>query len=258
MKKLMDMEILENIRIAKDVYRMKLRGEELCFSEMMAGCFLNIKVGTGSELLLRRPISIFDADEKEKTLSIIYKVVGRGTERMSGMKTGDLLSVLGPLGQGFPIQDESGRVLLVGGGVGVPPLYELGKRLKAKGMEVTTVLGFRDEESIFLREDFERLGPLYIATEDGSYGTEGYVTDAIREMDPSFDTLYACGPKAMLRALDERYAQIKKGFLSFEERMACGIGACYGCMTETKAGLKRVCKDGPVFRLGEMKYDSVL
>lgn len=255
MKRLMNMEILENTGIAKDVYRMMLRAKEQDFGQMMAGCFLNIKVESGSELLLRRPISIFETDECEKTISIIYKVLGKGTALMSGLKAGQFLSVLGPLGTGFPVQDDSRKVLLVGGGVGVPPLYELGKRLRERGIEVTTVLGFRDEESIFCKEDFEQLGPTHIATEDGSCGTKGYVTDAIKERDLNFDTLYACGPKLMLRALDEGYRETKKGFLSFEERMACGIGACYGCMTETKDGLKRVCKDGPVFRLGEVKYD---
>lgn len=255
MSKLMNMQILENVSIARDVYKMKLEAEELSYNEMMAGSFLNIKVGSGSELLLRRPISIFETNEREKTISIIYKVLGKGTRLMGMMKAGEILSVLGPLGTGFPIQDESRKVLLVGGGVGVPPLYELGKRLIEKGIMVETVLGFRDEESIFCKEDFEKLGPLYIATEDGTYGTKGYVTDAIREKDISFDTIYACGPKLMLRALDEAYRETKKGFLSFEERMACGIGACYGCMTETKEGLKRVCKDGPVFKLGEVRYD---
>lgn len=255
MSKLMNMEILENAGIAKDVYKLVLRAKEQDFGQMMAGCFLNIKVGTGSELLLRRPISIFETDECEKTISIIYKVLGKGTALMSGLKAGQFLSVLGPLGTGFPIQDESRKVLLVGGGVGVPPLYELGKRLREKGIEVETVLGFRDEESIFCREDFEQLGPTHIATEDGSCGTKGYVTDAIKERNLNFDTIYACGPKLMLRALDEGYRETKKGFLSFEERMACGIGACYGCMTETKDGLKRVCKDGPVFKLGEVRYE---
>lgn len=255
MSKLMNMEILENAGIAKDVYKLVLRAKEQDFGQMMAGCFLNIKVGTGSELLLRRPISIFETDECEKTISIIYKVLGKGTALMSGLKAGQFLSVLGPLGTGFPIQDESGKVLLVGGGVGVPPLYELGKRLREKGIEVETVLGFRDEESIFCKEDFEQLGPTHIATEDGSCGTKGYVTDAIKERNLNFDTIYACGPKLMLRALDEGYRETKKGFLSFEERMACGIGACYGCMTETKDGLKRVCKDGPVFKLGEVRYE---
>ncbi len=255
MSKLMNMQILENELIAKDVFKMKLQAEEMSFSEIIAGCFFNIKVGSGLELLLRRPISIFETDEKDKTVTIIYKVLGKGTKLMSSMKEGDLLSVLGPLGSGFPIQNESTRVLLAGGGVGVPPLYELGKRLKENGIQVETVLGFRDEASIFCKEDFEKLGPLHITTEDGSYGTKGYVTDAIRERKISFDTIYACGPKLMLRALDEAFHESKKGFLSFEERMACGIGACYGCMTETKEGLKRVCRDGPVFKLGEITYE---
>ena len=255
MIKVMNMEILGNEPIAKEVYKMELRARELDFKEMMPGCFLNIRVGSGTELLLRRPISIFEADEENATLSIIYKVLGKGTKNLSLMKPGEMLDVLGPLGTGFPIQDEAMKVLLVGGGVGVPPLYELGKRLVGKGIKVETVLGFRDEESIFCEEDFRKLGPLYITTEDGSYGTRGYVTDVIKEKEIDFDTLYACGPKLMLKSLDETYKDTKKGFLSFEERMACGIGACYGCMTETKEGLRRVCKDGPVFGLGEVRYE---
>lgn len=255
MSKLMKMQILTNESIAKKVFRMKLSAEEVDFKTLSPGTFLNIRVGKGREPLLRRPISIFDAEEKEKTLTIIYKVLGRGTELMSFLKEGEFLDVLGPLGTGFPVQDESRKVLLAGGGVGVPPLYELGKRLKENGVEIVTVLGFKDEASVFCQEDFLKLGEVLIATEDGSVGVKGYVTDAIREMGEDFDALYACGPRAMLRSLDEAYQHTKKGYLSFEERMACGIGACYGCMTETKDGLKRVCKDGPVFILGEVVYE---
>jgi len=255
MSKVMKMKILTNESIAKKVFRMKLSAEEVDFKTLSPGTFLNIRVGKGMEPLLRRPISIFDADEKEKNLTIIYKVMGRGTDLMSFLKEGENLDVLGPLGTGFPVQDESRKVLLAGGGVGVPPLYELGKRLRENGVEVVTVLGFKDEASVFCQEDFLKLGKVWIATEDGSVGVKGYVTDAIREMGEDFDTLYACGPRAMLRSLDEAYQDTKKGYLSFEEGMACGIGACYGCMTETKDGLKRVCKDGPVFRLGEVVYE---
>jgi len=255
MSKLLKLKILENKEIAKEVYMMKIYSKELDFKDFLPGTFINIKVGSGADPMLRRPISIFETNKEERTISIIYKVMGRGTELMSLMKEGELLDVLGPLGTGFPIQDESRKVLLVGGGVGVPPLYELGKRLRENGVEVETILGFRDSDSIFCEKDFKKLGPVHIATEDGSYGTHGYVTDAIREKNPEFDTIYACGPKLMLKALDETYSETKKGFLSFEERMACGIGACYGCMVDTKDGLKRVCKDGPVFRLGEVTYE---
>jgi len=255
MSKMMKLKIIENEEIAKEVYKMLLYSKELDFKDFLPGTFINIKVGSGADPLLRRPISIFETNKEEGTISIIYKVMGRGTELMSLMKEGELLDILGPLGTGFPIQDESRKVLLVGGGVGVPPLYELGKRLRESGVEVVTVLGFRDAESIFCEKDFQKLGPIHIATENGSYGTRGYVTDAIREKNPEFDTIYACGPKLMLKALDETYRETKKGFLSFEERMACGIGACYGCMVDTKDGLKRVCKDGPVFRLGEVTYE---
>jgi dihydroorotate dehydrogenase electron transfer subunit len=171
------------------------------------------------------------------------------------MGSGEMINIHGPLGTGFPLMETGETVLLVGGGVGIPPLHELGVRLREKGVRVVTVLGFRDGRSVFCLEDFKRLGDLHVATEDGSAGTKGYVTDVIEQNHIEFDVIYACGPKAMLKSLDLKYQDAKKGYLSFEERMACGIGACYGCMAETKEGLKRVCKDGPVFRLGEIVYE---
>lgn len=255
MKKIHHMVIIENREIALETYRMTLHAQGVDFSTLEAGTFLNIRVEEGDGLMLRRPISIHEADEKAKTLSVIYKTVGEGTRKMSRMKAGGTLDVFGPLGTGFPILSDAKSVLLVGGGVGIPPLYELGKRLKGKGVTVTTVLGLRNKESLFALEEFRNLGDVLVATEDGSLGTKGFVTDAIAAADPQFDCIYACGPKGMLRALDLAYQGKKEGYLSFEERMACGIGACYGCMTKTKDGLKRVCKDGPVFRLGEVDYE---
>lgn len=251
-KKLSQMTILSNENIAKDTYKMMLDSKEVDFN-FLSGTFLNIKLNTG-KFILRRPISIYEADETNKTITIIYKVLGEGTKELTNYKKGEVLSVLGPLGTGFPIQDESQNVLLVGGGVGVPPLYELAKRLKKLGKNITCVLGFRDKESVFSEEDFKKIAKVIICTDDGSYGYHGLVTDAIDKNNVEFDTLYSCGPLMMLKSLDEKYRDSKKGYLSFEERMACGIGACYGCMTETKNGLKRVCKDGPVFKLGEAKY----
>lgn len=248
------MQIKENINIAKDTFRMTFSAGEEHLRLFTPGCFIHIKLKDDA-YLLRRPISLFEVNPEAKTLSIIYKVLGEGTKLMSKLFAGDTLDILGPLGTGFPIQNDSRQVLLVGGGVGVPPLYELGRRLQQKGVKITSVLGFSDKESIYALSEFEALGEVYVSTVDGSYGTKGTVMDILNQEPISFDTLYSCGPKGMLKALDEAFYGKKEGFLSFEERMACGIGACYGCMMDTKQGLKRICKDGPVFALGEAVYE---
>ena len=248
------MQIMENVRIARDTYRMSLRSDESDLERFTPGCFVHIKINDGA-YLLRRPISLYEIDPAKKLVRIIYKVLGKGTLKMSNMAVGEALNVLGPLGSGFPIQNESRSVLLAGGGVGVPPLYELGQRLKANGVTITSVLGFQDKDSVYALKEFEELGDVYVSTMDGSFGQKGTIMDILYKEEIEFDTLYSCGPAGMLKALDIQYQGKKQGFLSFEERMACGIGACYGCMLNTKAGLKRVCKDGPVFALGEVSYE---
>ena len=255
MKKIQqDLKILANDEIAKETYKMILDARELDRT-IEAGMFFDLTV-PDAKYILKRPISVFFVDPVKKEISLIYKIMGDGTRVLAGMKTGDLIEVMGPLGNGFPIQNDSDEILLIGGGVGVPPLFELGCRLKAAGKKVTTVLGFRDKASVFCEADFKSLGDTIICTDDGSYGYHGLVTGAITQHQLEFDTLYACGPGPMLKAVDLTYRTTKQGYLSFEERMACGIGACYGCMTETKDGLKRVCKDGPVFKLGEAVYND--
>ena len=244
-----DLKILANDEIAKDTYKMTLDAT-LLDTPVEPGTFFNLTV-PNQKYILKRPISIFSVEPKNQTISLIYKIMGDGTRAFSKMVAGNRIEVMGPLGSGFPIQDDSQAILLIGGGVGVPPLYELGCRLKAAGKQVTAVLGFRDRESVFCEADFKKLGDTIICTDDGSYGYHGLVTAAIRHHELQFDTLYACGPALMLKSVDMAYRDSKVGYLSFEERMACGIGACYGCMTPTKEGLKRVCKDGPVFKLGE-------
>lgn len=248
------MQVIENKMIARDTYRMSLLAKVQDLRQFVAGCFINIKVGQGA-LLLRRPISLYEVDPKKARIGIIYKVVGQGTAYLAGLRPGADLNVLGPLGTGFPIQSQSQSVLLAGGGVGVPPLYELGKRLQARGVAITSVLGFQDKDSLYGLAEFESLGPVYVSTMDGSYGHKGTIMAILDQEEIDFETLYACGPLPMLKALDLKYQGQKEGYLSFEERMACGIGACYACMVETKAGLKRVCKDGPVFALGEVTYE---
>lgn len=252
-KKISLMKVLANEKIAKDTFKLKLDSGDGEFA-YPAGTFLNIRLNSGL-FILRRPISIFEYDEAARIVTVIYKIMGEGTLELSRVKAGDRLDVMGPLGNGFPIFAEPGKVLLIGGGVGVPPLYELGKRLKAEGREVVSVLGFRDSESIFAREEFAALGDTYICTDDGSCGFHGNVAMGAEHHGITFDVLYGCGPLPMLKAIDLKYRDSKPGYLSFEERMACGIGACYACMTRTKDGLKRVCKDGPVFKMGEAVYE---
>lgn len=247
-----ELDILANEAIARETFRLVLKAPDI--DTVNPGTFFNLTVPDG-RFILKRPISVFSTDPQEKTISFIYKIMGEGTRSLSQARPGDVIQVIGPLGNGFPIQDDAERILLIGGGVGVPPLYELGCRLKAAGKQITSVLGFRDRESVFCEAEFTSLGDTYICTDDGSYGFAGLVTDAVEANDIDFDTIYACGPRAMLKAVDLKYKETKTGYLSFEERMACGIGACYGCMTPTRDGLKRVCKDGPVFRLGEALYD---
>lgn len=245
--------VLAHTEIASETYRLTLDSSSID-EEILPGTFFNLTV-PDRRFILKRPISVFAVEKDKSQLVFIYKIMGQGTKSLTSLKVGEEICVLGPLGSGFPIQDESETILLIGGGVGVPPLYELGCRLKAKGKKVVSVLGFKNQASVFCEAEFKQLGRTIICTDDGSYGFAGLVTQAIEAEMINFDTLYACGPRPMLKAVDLRWRDEKKGYLSFEERMACGIGACYGCMTDTKDGLKRVCKEGPVFRLGEVRYD---
>ena len=212
------------------------------------GQFVNIEL---EGLYLRRPISICDWDDK--TITIIYKIVGKGTEQMSQMQPGVELDVLTGLGNGFnpePAVDNA-KSLLVGGGVGVPPLYHLAKVLLAAGRKVSVVLGFNTAAEVFYAEEFRALGAdVYVSTADGSMGVKGFVTDAIREAAIDFDYFYSCGPLPMLKALCG--CTDKPGELSFEERMGCGFGACMGCSCKTLTGNKRICKEGPVMRREEI------
>ena len=211
-----------------------------------SGEFINIEL---SGKFLRRPISIADYDER--TITIIYKVVGRGTEQMKGMQAGEVLDILTGLGNGFSTDNDAKRPLLVGGGVGVPPMYNLCKRLQGEGKKPMVILGFNTAAEIFYADEFRALGvDVYVSTADGSEGTKGFVTDVIREKALEFDYLYTCGPLPMLKALYD--ATESPAEFSFEERMCCGFGACMGCSCKTKYGNKRICKDGPVLKREEI------
>ncbi|MEE0970046.1 MAG: dihydroorotate dehydrogenase electron transfer subunit [Clostridia bacterium] len=239
-------EIKENIKIADSVYRMTLCGDT---EGIRCGQFVNIKL---DGLYLRRPISVCDVEE-DGTLVLIYKVVGKGTERMSGM-TGGRLDILTQLGNGYDISRSGGKPLLIGGGVGVPPLYMLAKKLISDGKNVTVILGFNTKTEIFYENEFRAIGAsVYVATADGSYGTRGFVTDVLSELGSDFTYFYTCGPEPMLRAVAN--ATAFDGEMSFEERMGCGFGACMGCSCKTLAGNKRICKDGPVMRKEEIIWN---
>ena len=238
--------IAKNAPLTPLIYEMQLVGDVSGVER--AGQFVEIAL---EGLYLRRPISVCNFEEGR--LTIIYKVVGKGTDLMSQMAEGTELDVLTGLGNGFDIDHECQRPLLVGGGVGVPPLYRLTRDLVAKGREVTVILGFNTESEIFYKEEFESLGAkVIVATADGSVGVKGFVTDAIRESGVEYDYFYSCGPLPMLKALCE--ATTTSGEVSLEERMGCGFGVCMGCSIQTASGAKRVCKDGPVFKKEEVLW----
>lgn len=249
--------IVSQKEIAKQIFELRVTGS-LVTQMTTPGQFVHIKVNDGLDPLLRRPISIADVDIEKKELTMIYRAVGKGTKLLSRRAAGEKLDVLGPLGNGFCDAEakEGETALLVGGGIGVPPLYYLSKKLAEKGVNVVHVLGFSGKDDIFYEEKFSELGQTYVATVDGSYGIKGMVTDVIEKEALEFDVLYACGPVPMLKALDEKYRH-QRGFISLEERMGCGIGACFACVCHLQndssdKAYKKICSDGPVFRLGEV------
>ena len=236
--------ILSNEPLTPAVYRMVLEGDTQYITR--SGQFINIEL---EGKFLRRPISVSDYDDKSVT--IIYKVVGRGTEQMKGMVAGQKLDILTGLGNGFNTENSGNRPLLVGGGVGVPPMYNLCKRLLSEGKRPVVIIGFNTKDEVFYYEEFKALGvDVYCSTADGSFGSKGFVTDVIRGEGLEFDYLYTCGPLPMLKALYD--ATTVDGEYSFEERMGCGFGACMGCTCKTKYGNKRICKDGPVLKRDEI------
>lgn len=233
--------IIENIKIAKDVYKMLLRGDTSAI--INAGEFVNIQL---DGFYLRRPISVCDVEGD--VLTLIYKVVGKGTQAMSEMPEGTVLRILTGLGNGYDLTPAGEYPLLVGGGVGVPPMYLLAKRLLAQGKKVSVVLGFNTADEVFYEDEFKALGcEVQVTTVDGSHGVKGFVTDALPERYTYF---YTCGPMPMFRALNK--AVTTSGQFSFEERMGCGFGACMGCSCKTLTGNKRICKDGPVLKKEEI------
>ena len=238
-------EIIENTALTSNVYRMRLAGDTSAITA--PGQFVNIKL---EGKFLRRPISVCDCKPGE--LTIVYKVVGKGTEQMANMHVADELDILTGLGNGYDLTVSGDKPLLLGGGVGVPPMYMLAKQLIAKGKDVTVILGFNKEDEIFYEMEFRALGAnVIVATADGSYGVKGFVTDALPE---DYSYFYTCGPEPMLKAVWK--ATKTSGQMSFEERMGCGFGACMGCSCKTLTGYKRICREGPVMRKEEILWEN--
>ena len=236
--------ILDNIALTQNVFKMVLSGDTSAITA--PGQFVNIQL---DGLFLRRPISVCDYDES--TLTIIYKVVGKGTEAMSQMISGDRLDILTGLGNGYDLSLSGDAPVLLGGGVGVPPMYNLAKKLVAQGKSVSVILGFNTAGEVFYENEFKALGcDVQVTTVDGSYGKKGFVTDALPE---EYTYFYTCGPEPMLKAVYK--ATHTSGQISFEERMGCGFGACMGCSCKTLTGYKRICKEGPVMKKEEILWD---
>jgi len=238
-------EIIENTPLTENVYKMVLDGDVSAITA--PGQFVNIQL---DGLYLRRPISV--CDTTKTTLTIIYKVVGKGTKQMAKMKTGKL-DVLTGLGNGYDLTVSGDRPVLLGGGVGVPPMYKLAKQLLAEGKQVRVVLGFNTKDEVFYEDEFKALGAdVTVTTVDGSYGLKGFVTDALKGIEYTY--FYTCGPEPMLKAVYK--ATSTSGQMSFEKRMGCGFGACMGCSCKTITGYKRICKEGPVMRKEEILWED--
>ena len=238
-------EIISNTALTENVFKMVLRGDTSAITA--PGQFVNIQL---DGLYLRRPISVCDVQGDD--LTIIYKVVGKGTKRMSQMSSGKL-DVLTGLGNGYDLTLSGDKPVLMGGGVGVPPMYLLAKRLIAQGKKLKVILGFNTESEMFYEKEFKALGcDVTVTTVDGSYGMKGFVTDALKTMDYTY--FYTCGPEPMLKAIYK--ASVTSGQMSFEKRMGCGFGACMGCSCKTITGYKRICKEGPVMKKEEILWED--
>lgn len=251
-------QVLGQEKMADGIYSLWLYAENTA-KNALPGQFISMYSADGSRLL-PRPISLCEIEQKEGKLRVVYRVAGAGTEEFSRLKQGDTVDILGPLGNGFPLSEAQGKkVFLMGGGIGIPPMLEVAKALKGKA-DIQAVLGYRNSQ-MFLASEFEACAPVAVATEDGSAGTRGNVLDAVRENALEGEMIFACGPAPMLRALKAYAKEMQmECFISLEERMACGIGACLACVCQSRdvddhshVHNKRICKDGPVFRAEEVE-----
>lgn len=246
------MKVVAQEKIAPAIYELVLEGEMV--EAMKAGQFLHLRVPDDAHLL-RRPISISSIDKVKKQCHLIYRIEGSGTAIFSTLKAGDSLDVMGPQGNGFDLSelDQRSRVLLVGGGIGVPPLLEVAKQLDERGVDVTTVLGFSTKDAVILENELARYSKVFVTTDDGSYGIKGNVSVVIKELDSEFDAVYSCGAPGMMKYINQTFYEHSRAYLSLESRMACGMGACYACVLkvpDSETISQRVCEDGPVFKTG--------
>ncbi|BAS46355.1 dihydroorotate dehydrogenase electron transfer subunit [Staphylococcus schleiferi] len=245
--------VISNQNIADRIYELKVSGPAVADLKQ-PGQFVHIKTGEGSLHMLRRPISICEIDQESNSFTMLFRAEGEGTKRIAALHEGDEIDILAPLGNGFPVDKAKRKALLVGGGIGVPPLYELSKQLNQNGIETVHVLGFRSSKDVFYENHFKALGETHIVTEDGSKGEKGFVTTVIDQLPIDYDIFYTCGPKPMLKALNELEAlKDVPGYISLEERMGCGIGACFACVCHVPnhpTDYVKVCTDGPVFERG--------
>ena len=246
------MKVVAQDEIAPAIYDLVLEGEMV--EAMRAGQFLHLRVPDDARLL-RRPISISSIDKSKRQCHLIYRIEGSGTAIFSTLKAGDSLDVMGPQGNGFDLSelDQRSRVLLVGGGIGVPPLLEVAKQLHECEVEITTVLGFATKDAVILEDELARYSKVFVTTDDGSYGIKGNVSVVIKELDSEFDAVYSCGAPGMMKYINQTFYEHPRAYLSLESRMACGMGACYACVLkvpDSETISQRVCEDGPVFKTG--------
>ena len=246
------MRVVSQEEIATAIFELVLEGEMI--EAMKAGQFLHLRVPDDAHLL-RRPISISSIDKPNNQCHLIYRVEGSGTAIFSRLKADDFLDVMGPQGNGFDLSelDDYCKVLLVGGGIGVPPLLEVAKQLHERCVEITTVLGFSTRNAVILDDQLAKYGQVYVTTDDGSHGIKGNVSAVINEFDTEFDAIYSCGAPGMMKYINQTFHDHPRAYLSLESRMACGMGACYACVLkvpDNETFSQRVCEDGPVFKTG--------
>ena len=246
------MRVVSQEEIAPAIFELVLQGEMV--EAMKAGQFLHLRVPDDAHLL-RRPISISSIDKLKKQCHLIYRIEGSGTAIFSSLKPGDSLDVMGPQGNGFDLSglNKDSKILLVGGGIGVPPLLEVAKQLHERGVEITTVLGFATKNAVILEDELAKYSQVFVTTDDGSYGIKGNVSVVINECDTEFDAIYSCGAPGMMKYINQTFYDHPRAYLSLESRMACGMGACYACVLkvpDSETISQRVCEDGPVFKTG--------
>ena len=250
--RLENMRVIAQEEIAPAIFELVLEGEMV--EAMKAGQFLHLRVPDDAHLL-RRPISISSIDKVKKQCHLIYRIEGSGTAIFSTLKPGDRLDVMGPQGNGFDLSelDNHSKVLLVGGGIGVPPLLEVAKQLHERGVEITTVLGFASKNAVILEDELAQYSQVFVTTDDGTYGIKGNVSVVINECGTEFDAIYSCGAPGMMKYINQTFHDHPRAYLSLESRMACGMGACYACVLkvpDSETVSQRVCEDGPVFKTG--------